>query len=170
MYDINQVSLDGGCSPRLPNQGDDGDKPEAPKNIVCERFKTYFRLFATMYSCPYCRNHLNVYVIKSKEVWAYPIEYTLLGWRKKFQDGGDCNYHKVSLEDKLETIQCGKTLRLFIWKLHNAVNSSIARQEKWFNTDQDAVYTSRWWPNIDAELLRAKVVGLGVVCAEKVHN
>ena len=96
----------------------------AEQSQICERFKTYFPLFATMYACPYCRGHLNAYVIKNKETWSYPIEFTLLGWNS----GGD--FDAVTIQDKLATIADGKTLRMFLWKLHNAVNSSIARQEE----------------------------------------
>ena len=133
---------------------------ETEKNI-CSAFGSYFRLFAAMYACPYCRGHLNVYVINTREVWAYPIEYTLLGWQPK--SDGDVAFHTVTLEDKLHTVSSGGLLRLFLWKLHNAVNSSIARQEKWFHADNEALYTSRWWPNIDSVLLRSKFAGLGLI-------
>jgi cytidine deaminase len=41
-------------------------------------FKDFFRLFAIMYPCPYCRHHLNAYVVQNREVDMYPIEYLLL--------------------------------------------------------------------------------------------
>ena len=124
---------------------------------MCAAFKHYFAAFATMYACPYCRGHLNQcvmhpgrlsatrstappqplshsrallpphrYVIRNKETWAYPIEYTLLGWREGGEGGDDVA--TVTVADKLSTLTSGETLRLFVWKLHNAVNSSIARQ------------------------------------------
>ena len=135
---------------------------------VCDAFKAYFGAFATMYCCPYCRHHLNAYVIKSKESWAYPIEYTLLGWRAA--SSADEDFARVSIADKLATVADGAGLRLLLWKLHNAVNSSIYRQENWYRTDDDAVYTSRWWPNVDGELQRARLFGGGVVGAGEVER
>ena len=79
---------------------------------ICEAFKAYFGAFATMYCCPYCRHHLNAYVIKSKESWAYPIEYTLLGW--KAASSADDDFAKVSIADKLATVADGAGLRLLL--------------------------------------------------------
>ena len=86
----------------------------------------------------------------------YPIEYAILGWK-----GNDLDESKsegrleISLQDKLDTIVDAASLRLFVWKLHNAVNSSIARTESWFHKDEDAIVTSRYYPNVDAELRRS---------------
>jgi len=30
-------------------------------------------LFVTMYPCPYCRHHLNEYVVRNKEKDLYPV-------------------------------------------------------------------------------------------------
>ena len=120
---------------------------------IVRAFKAYFPLFATMYCCPYCRGHLNQFVVQTKETMMYPIEYVILGWKGDGLD--ESNRLQISLEDKLDTIVDGPSLRLFVWKLHNAVNSSIARTESWFRKDKDAIVTSRYYPNVDAELHRS---------------
>jgi len=115
-------------------------------------FKDFFQLFATMYPCPYCRHHLNAYVVQNKEVEMYPVEYLLLG-----SDPRLVNF-EVSLEAKLSTVVDGPSLRLFFWKLHNTVSSSIARSEEWYHRDEKAFYTTRYWPSLDSELARAKAL------------
>ncbi len=115
-------------------------------------FKDFFELFATMYPCPYCRHHLNAYVVQNKEVEMYPVEYLLLG-----SDPRLVNF-EVSLEAKLSTVVDGPSLRLFFWKLHNTVSSSIARSEEWYHRDEKAFYTTRYWPSLDSELARAKAL------------
>ncbi|GBG33750.1 Hypothetical Protein FCC1311_099732 [Hondaea fermentalgiana] len=119
---------------------------------IVKAFKAYMPLFATMYPCPYCRFHLNKYVALGRERDLYPIEYLLLGWN----DPVDNIDGTLTLADKLIAIDTPSSLRLFIWKLHNAVNSSIYRQEAWYHAEQDAIYTSRYWPNIDADCHRAQ--------------
>ena len=74
-----------------------------------------------MYPCPYCRFHLNRYVVRNREVSMYPIEYLLLG-----SDQASSSL-EVSLDDKLGQVSDGNSLRLFLWKLHNTVSSSIDR-------------------------------------------
>jgi hypothetical protein len=54
----------------------------------------------------------------------------------------------LSPGDKLAGVKDGNALRLFVWKLHNAVSSSIARSEEWYQST-DAVNTCRYWPNIE---------------------
>lgn len=115
-------------------------------------FKDFFQLFATMYPCPYCRHHLNMYVVQNKEVEMYPVEYILLGRDIHLTD------FEVSLEAKLSTVVDGPSLRLFFWKLHNTVSSSIARSEEWYHKDEKAFYTNRYWPSLDSELARAKAL------------
>ena len=112
-------------------------------------FKDFFKLFATMYPCPYCRHHLNAYVVQNKEVEMYPVEYLLLG-----QDADPSNL-LMSIDEKLAAVSDGASLRLFLWKLHNTVSSSIARSEEWYHRDDKAFYTTRYWPSIDSELARA---------------
>ena len=60
---------------------------------------------------------------------------------------------------KVQAIQNPKTMRLFLWKLHNAVNSSISRQEQWFHRNTKALYTNRYWPSLETELNRAGTRG-----------
>lgn len=61
----------------------------------------------------------------------------------------------VSIDDKLTAITDGLSLRLFLWKLHNSVSSSIAGTEPWYHRDDKALYTTRYWPSLDSELARA---------------
>ena len=85
-------------------------------------FKDFFLLFATMYPCPYCRHHLNMYVVQNKEVEMYPVEYLLLGRDLNITD------FEVSVDAKLSTVVDGYSLRLFFWKLHNTVSSSTVER------------------------------------------
>jgi hypothetical protein len=79
----------------------------------------------------------------------YPVEYLLLG-----QDADPSNF-LMSIDEKLAAVTDGASLRLFLWKLHNTVSSSIARSEEWYHRDDKAFYTTRYWPSIDSELARA---------------
>jgi hypothetical protein len=76
----------------------------------------------------------------------------------------------VYLDAKLSTVVDGKTLRLFFWKLHNTVSSSIARSEEWYRKDERAFYTTRYWPSLDSELARAKALGLAGVETERLEE
>ena len=125
--------------------------PSQQKALVAV-FKDFFLLFATMYPCPYCRHHLNMYVVQNKEVEMYPVEYLVLGRNLDLTD------FKVSVDAKLSTVVDGCSLRLFFWKLHNTVSSSIARSEEWYHKDEKAFYTTRYWPSLDSELVRAKAL------------
>ncbi|MGB3641300.1 MAG: EF-hand domain-containing protein [Rivularia sp. (in: cyanobacteria)] len=125
-------------------------KPHETQKALVAVFQDFFKLFATMYPCPYCRHHLNMYVVQNKEVDMYPVEYLLLGRDRQL------NNFEVSMEAKLSTVVDGAALRLFFWKLHNTVSSSIARSEEWYHTDEKAFYTTRYWPSLDSELARSK--------------
>jgi hypothetical protein len=127
-------------------------------------FKNFFKLFATMYPCPYCRHHLNAYVVQNKEVDMYPVEYLLLG-----QDNDLTNF-KMSIDDKLSTVTDGASLRLFFWKLHNTVSSSIARSEEWYHQDEQAFYTTRYWPSIDSELARATALKQISIATDRIYS
>lgn len=127
-------------------------------------FKDFFQLFATMYPCPYCRHHLNMYVVQNKEVEMYPVEYLLLG-----RDVHLTNF-EVSLEAKLSTVVDGPSLRLFFWKLHNTVSSSIARSEEWYHKDEKALYTTRYWPSLDSELARAKTLRHSTMTTDSIYR
>ena len=115
-------------------------------------FKRFFPALATMYPCPYCRFHLNRYVVKNREVSMYPIEYLLLGQQTPTE------HIEVTIDSKLASITDSNGLRLFLWKLHNTVSSSIARSEPWFHQESDAHYTTRYWPSLDSELARARAL------------
>ena len=92
----------------------------------------------------------------------YPVEYLFVGWTPT----ADNLEGKVTAMDKLSYITDGLQLRLFVWKLHNAVNASIARSEQWYHTEESSINTSRYWPNVDAELYRASLRS-GVVSANR---
>ena len=127
-------------------------KPHAEQKALVAVFQDFFKLFATMYPCPYCRHNLNMYVVQNKEVDMYPVEYLVLGRDPQLQN------FEVSMEAKLSTVVDGPSLRLFFWKLHNTVSSSIARSEEWYHKDEKAFYTTRYWPSLDSELARSKAL------------
>ena len=137
--------------------------PEQQKTLVAI-FKQFFNLFATMYPCPYCRHHLNAYVVQNKEVEIYPVEYLVLGRDPRL------NSFEVSMEAKLSTVVDGPSLRLFFWKLHNTVSSSIARSEEWYHKDEEAFYTTRYWPSIESELARAKALKQISIATDRMYR
>lgn len=126
--------------------------PRERQNEALACFKRFFLALATMYPCPYCRFHLNRYVVKNREVTMYPIEYLLLGPQTPTE------HIEVTIDSKLASITDSTGLRLFLWKLHNTVSSSIARSEPWFHQESDAHYTTRYWPSLDSELARARAL------------
>ena len=140
------------------------DQPDGQQQQSVEAFKAFFAALATMYPCPYCRFHLNRYVVRNREVSMYPIEYLLLG-----SDEATSTI-EVSLQDKLDRVSDGESLRLFLWKLHNTVSSSIARSEAWYHQDSGAYYTSRYWPSLDSELERAHTLGVESIERDRVQR
>ena len=64
----------------------------------------------------------------------------------------------------------GASLRLFFWKLHNTVSSSIARSEEWYHKDEKAFYTTRYWPSIDAELARANALKHISIATDRIYR
>tara|TARA_B000000532_G_scaffold194563_1_gene160571 strand:- start:25 stop:573 length:549 start_codon:yes stop_codon:yes gene_type:complete len=94
----------------------------------------------------------------------YPIEYLLLGSAQASSN------LEVSLQDKLDKVIDGNSLRLFLWKLHNTVSSSIARSEDWYHQDSGAYYTSRYWPSLDSELERAHTLGIDLIQRDRVQR
>lgn len=140
-------------------------RPDAEQAALVTLFKRFFAALATMYPCPYCRYHLNRYVVRNKEMNLYPIEYLLLGPRDAKQ-----HHIEVTLEQKLSVIHDGASLRLFLWKLHNAVSASIARSEPWFHRDEQAHYTTRYWPSLDSELARAEALAYEAIETERVSR
>lgn len=127
-------------------------------------FKSFFRAFATMYPCPYCRYHLNRFVVRNGETQFYPVEFMLLGQKP------DKKMFDISLDDRLDTIAADApgSLRLFVWKLHNAVSSSIARTEDWYHAMSDPLYTSRHWPDLSEELAHARALGQSDIPVDRV--
>jgi Ca2+-binding EF-hand superfamily protein len=131
---------------------------------ITGKFKDFFKLFASLYPCPYCRHHLNAYVVQNKEVDMYPVEYLLLG-----QDNSLADF-KMSIDDKLSTVVDGASLRLFFWKLHNTVSASIARSEEWYHQDEQAFYTTRHWPSLDSELARANALRQTSIATDRLYR
>ncbi len=140
------------------------ERPAAEQQALVATFKEFFKLFATMYPCPYCRHHLNAYVVQNREVDMYPVEYLLLG-----HDPGSGSFN-MSIDDKLATVTDGPSLRMFLWKLHNTVSSSIARSEEWYHRDESAFYTTRYWPSMAAELARAKAFNHSSISVERIES
>jgi hypothetical protein len=140
------------------------DKPAAEQQRLVPVFKQFFKLFATMYPCPYCRHHLNAYVVQNREVDMYPVEYLLLGHDL------EATSFNMSIDDKLSSVSDGPSLRLFLWKLHNTVSSSIARSEEWYHRDDGAFYTTRYWPSLAAELARARAFNQSSIPVERVES
>ncbi len=141
------------------------DTKPLDRQITCTNlFKSFFKLFASLYPCPYCRHHLNAYVVQNKEVDMYPVEYLLLG-----QSSGGGNFN-MSIDDKLATVVDGATLRLFFWKLHNTVSASIARSEEWYHQDEQAFYTTRHWPSLDSELARANALQQATIATDRLYR
>ena len=140
------------------------EQPKEQQQRSVEAFKAFFAALATMYPCPYCRFHLNRYVVRNREVSMYPIEYLFLGSDQV------SSTLEVSLQDKLENVNQGDDLRLFLWKLHNTVSSSIARSEDWYHKDSGAYYTSRYWPSLDSELERAHTLGVDLIERDRVQR
>jgi hypothetical protein len=141
------------------------DRPEAEQGHLVELFKRFFAAMATMYPCPYCRFHLNRYVVRNKEVHLYPIEYLLLGPNDSEQP-----QIEVTVDQKLSVIHDGASLRLFVWKLHNTVSASIARSEPWFHRDDHAHYTTRYWPSLDSELARAQALAQQAIETDRISR
>lgn len=137
---------------------------DAARAAAVEAFKRFFRAFAAMYPCPYCRYHLNRFVARNAERDLYPVEFMLLGQRD------DRAPFDITLDDRLLTIDAAKpgSLRLFLWKLHNAVSSSIARSEQWYHREVEPLYTTRFWPGFDAELMRAQALGLEALPLDRI--
>ena len=136
---------------------------DARKGPAIEAFKRFFRAFATMYPCPYCRHHLNRYVVRNAEVDRYPVEFLFLG-----QQAGNPPM-QISLDDRLTEISADRpgSMRRFVWKLHNAVSSSIQRTEPWYHREERPIYTTRFWPGLDAEVARAQALGQEAVAVDK---
>jgi len=139
-------------------------KPSQQQIALVAIIKEFFEQFATLYPCPYCRHHLNLYVVPNREVEMYPIEYLLLG-----RDPHLTNF-EVSPDAKLSALVDGHSLRLFFWKLHNTVSSSISRSEKWYRQAQKPFYTTRYWPSLDAELARAKTLRQESIATDLIYR
>ncbi len=139
-------------------------KTDAQQKVLIAYYIDFFKLFASMYPCPYCRHHLNAYVVQNKEVDMYPVEYLLLGRDPHLAE------FQVSIDAKLSTVVDASSLRLFLWKLHNTVSSSITRLEEWCQKDEKAFYTTRYWPSFESELARAKALNHLSIDTARIHR
>jgi hypothetical protein len=92
------------------------------------------------------------------------MEYLLLGRDSRLDN------FEVSMDAKLSTVVDGPSLRLFFWKLHNTVSSSIARSEEWYHKDEKAFYTTRYWPSLDSELARAKALKHISIATDRIYG
>ena len=130
------------------------------------KFKRFFAAFATMYPCPYCRHHLNRYVVRNGEVDRYPVEFLFQGQKPEKAP------LDISLQDRLTEISASDpgSLRRFVWKLHNAVSSSIARSEDWYHQEKRPIYTTRYWPGLEAEMARARALKQGAISVDKIEK
>lgn len=119
-------------------------------DAVVAGFAEYFGLFVTMYPCPYCRHHLNEFVSVGRERDLYPVEYLFVGATPESIGGANEGMWDPvgGQNDLMKYVKDGKTARLFVWKLHNAVSSSISRGEAWYHST-GSVYTNRYWPNLE---------------------
>jgi hypothetical protein len=101
-------------------------KDKVQKDIVQKKmidcFISFFVHFLKTYPCPYCRNHLNNFVVKNSEILNYPLEYIFIDWN----DSDNETIFKLNIDNKMCSIKHINDLRLFLWKFHNAVNSSIS--------------------------------------------
>lgn len=133
------------------------------RSSAIEAFKRFFRAFAKVYPCPYCRHHLNRYVVRNTETDQYPVEFLFLGQKP------DKPLMAISLEDRLTEIATERpgSLRRFVWKLHNAVSASIQRTEPWYQREDQPIYTTRHWPSLDAEVARAQALGQRSVSVDR---
>lgn len=138
-------------------------EPEQKSQAIAA-FKNFFVALATMYPCPYCRYHLNRFVMRNGETQFYPVEFLLLGQKP------DKAIFDISLQDRLDTISIDTpgSLRLFVWKLHNAVSSSIERTEAWYHAVPNPLYTSRHWPDLSEELAHARALGQSEISLDRV--
>lgn len=139
---------------------------ETRRAAAIAKFKRFFAAFATMYPCPYCRHHLNRYVVCNREVDRYPVEFLFLGQRP------DKAPLDISLADRLTEVSASDrgSLRRFVWKLHNAVSSSIARTEDWYHQEARPIYTTRYWPGLEAETARARALRLDSIPVDKIER
>lgn len=142
------------------------EMPDDGRNAAVAAFRAFLRSFATMYPCPYCRFHLNRYVVRNREVQFYPVEFLLLGQRD------DKGAFDISFEDRLAAVSSDQpnSVRLFVWKLHNAVSSSIARTEDWYHHEDHPLYTTRFWPSLDSEIPYLNALGQDAIMLDRLSR
>jgi len=129
-------------------------------------FKKMLLNFPRVYACPYCRHHMWNFVFQNKEPALYPLEWSLIGANPSTGDVACAVTDKVAAVSDTDA----RAFRLFIWKLHNAVSSSISRQEEWYQTNAGALYTNRFWPSLESELGRANALKAKNVPLERLQS
>lgn len=87
-----------------------------------KKFKSFFMIILRTYPCPHCRKHLTERAINNVEIFNYPLEYLLAGWKSS----DNLMLFNLDIDKKLDQIITADDLRVFLWKFHNAVNSTIA--------------------------------------------
>ena len=138
-------------------------------------FKNLLAAYAPVHPCPYCREHFQSRVSRNDRDWQtvvapiyggespfngnyntsetplYPLEYLFL------------SHDADSISTKLDTVESSDDLMLFLWKIHNAVQSSVkyntaCRREETFDEAlfacesppagffPDGGYSPRRWP------------------------
>lgn len=137
---------------------------QAKVDHIIASFKVYMQALVHCYPCLYRRHLLNTAIIPGVERHLYPLEFLFVGW----EPTPDNPRGQVDLAQRLSYIKDPQTLSLFAWKLHNAVNVSIRKEEEWYQEGVEVVYTSRYWPNVDAELYRATTHS-GLVAASRMR-
>jgi hypothetical protein len=95
-------------------------------NKMMGLFTDFFVPLLKTYPCPYCRNHIVNFVIKNTEILNYPMEYIFMDW----DESQKSTMFNLAIHDKLRSIKTISDLRLFLWKFHNAVNSSMTEENE----------------------------------------
>lgn len=83
---------------------------------MIELFSKFFIAIMKSYPCPYCRNIINNYIFKKKCIQIYPLEYVFLDWNNN-------SMFQYNIHNTLKNIENVDQLRLFLWKIHNSVNT-----------------------------------------------
>lgn len=143
--------------------------PEENKQYIADYF-TWFQYFKEMYACPFCKYHLTREVQHTKEIEMYPLEYIFFNLPDSAEACMDSDREfpesfQIDLAQKIDVVlndTTGREFKLFLWALHNTVNSSIGRSEAWYPNIQEVKkqdrmeecgveYTLRWWPRTDLQ-------------------
>jgi hypothetical protein len=84
-------------------------------------FIDFFMIFLKTYPGPYSQDHVNNGMVKNSELFNYPVEYLFMDWNP----GSLPTIFGLNINNKMKLIKNTLDLKLFLWKFHNAVNSTI---------------------------------------------